>query len=155
MQDMPLSNPPADRAKSASRLSDRWSGAFATSTDKAQLDKRPTQWPFERPARDVSIGKAADLAGTTVRALRHYEDLGLLAPRRSRGNMRLYSKEQIDQACVIVGLRRFGVGLQEIMDALRPEVGGDRRAIARLMSLRLDELKRQQADLEAALSVVL
>jgi DNA-binding transcriptional MerR regulator len=91
------------------------------------------------------------LAGTTSRALRHYEDLGLIRPDRSPGNARLYSQSQIDLACMIAELRRFGVGIQEITKVIDAAAGGDRRAMTRVMMSRLADLRWQQQALEAAL----
>lgn len=44
-----------------------------------------------------TIGVAAQLAGLHEQSLRMYERRGLVQPRRSKGNIRLYSDDDIDQ----------------------------------------------------------
>lgn len=44
--------------------------------------------PLASPVRKMRITKVAALAGTTVRALRYYETVGLLAPTQSMGQTR-------------------------------------------------------------------
>lgn len=47
--------------------------------------------------RLYTIGVAASRAGLHEQSLRSYERRGLVMPRRSKGNIRLYSDEDIDQ----------------------------------------------------------
>ena len=57
----------------------------------------------------------ARLAGVTVRALHHYDRLGLLKPMgRSSSGYRLYAAEDFDTLQQIVALRFFGFTLEEI-----------------------------------------
>lgn len=35
------------------------------------------------------IGKAAKLSGTTIKSIRHYEDIGLLPPAQRQGKYRI------------------------------------------------------------------
>ncbi|MEK1955047.1 MerR family DNA-binding transcriptional regulator, partial [Pseudomonas sp. YNh] len=39
------------------------------------------------------IGKAAQLSGTTVKSIRHYEEIGLLPPPQREGKYRIYSQQ--------------------------------------------------------------
>ncbi|ERN42665.1 precorrin isomerase [Rubidibacter lacunae KORDI 51-2] len=67
--------------------------------------------------------------GVTPRMVRHYHQLGLLAPpRRSRGNYRLYGEADIRQLARIVALKQQGFQLNHIRQLLRgtpsTEMGG-------------------------------
>ncbi|HRH81194.1 MAG TPA: MerR family transcriptional regulator [Thiobacillaceae bacterium] len=62
------------------------------------------------------IGEVADLLGTTPRALRFYEEEGLVIARRSSGGTRLYSKEDIARFRAILRLAHTGVPLSLIKE---------------------------------------
>src|SRR5512133_4039855 len=68
----------------------------------------------------LSIGELAHATGLTVRALRHYQDLGLLAPAGvdPATRYRAYGPEQLERARVIARLRRLGLSLDRIRDYL-------------------------------------
>ncbi len=64
----------------------------------------------------------AALAGVTVRALHHYDRLGLLKPsHRSNGGYRLYSDRDLARLEQIVVLKFVGLPLKEIRDLLKHE----------------------------------
>ena len=50
--------------------------------------------PLDKPY--YAIGVAARLVYLHPQTLRHYEELGLVMPQRSRGNIRLYSPHDIE-----------------------------------------------------------
>jgi MerR family transcriptional regulator, thiopeptide resistance regulator len=60
----------------------------------------------------------ADLAGVTVRALHHYDRLGLLKPRRTESGYRLYRESDLERLEQIVALKFLGLPLKEIRDLL-------------------------------------
>jgi len=62
------------------------------------------------------IGEVAELLGTTPRALRFYEEEGLVAARRTSGGTRLYSKEDIARFRAILRLAHAGVPLSLIRE---------------------------------------
>jgi MerR family transcriptional regulator, heat shock protein HspR len=67
------------------------------------------------PARGVyMISVAAELAGMHPQTLRIYESRGLITPKRSSGNTRLYSQEDVDR------LRR----IQELTSELGMNLAG-------------------------------
>ena len=84
---------------------------------------------------DWSIQEVARLAGTTSRTLRHYDDIGLLAPSRVASNgYRHYDADALVRLQRILLLRDLGLGLPAIKDALdgpsavegeRPPSGAD------------------------------
>nr|WP_274636764.1 MerR family transcriptional regulator [Microbacterium bovistercoris] len=68
---------------------------------------------------DWSIQEVAKLAGTTSRTLRHYDDIGLLAPTRIGSNgYRRYDEGALVRLQRILLLRELGLGLPQIADVL-------------------------------------
>lgn len=69
----------------------------------------------------LSIGRFAQLAGLTAKALRHYDELGLLRPAYVDDftGYRWYSLEQARDAVAIRRLRAFELPLDEIAEVLR------------------------------------
>src|SRR5579863_2937352 len=57
------------------------------------------------------ISEFAKLAGVTVRALHHYDRIGLLKPQRGNSGFRLYRLERLEQ---IAALKFLGIPLREI-----------------------------------------
>jgi len=104
---------------------------------------------------DLSIGELAQALDTTVRALRYYEDLGLLAPRRT-GTGRIYERLQRDRASAIVELRRLRVPLSEISFALDDAVPArDRRtSLISLLAGSLDVVERRADRMRSVLQAL-
>lgn len=71
----------------------------------------------------VSIGEFARLSRLSPKALRLYDELGLLAPARvdPHTGYRWYAATQLDQARLVSSLRRIGVPLARIRDILALE----------------------------------
>lgn len=69
------------------------------------------------------IGEAATRAGVTERALRYYQELGLIEPSgRTKGGMRRYSRHDLDRVARIRELQSLlGLNLDEIAAVLRNE----------------------------------
>jgi MerR family transcriptional regulator, thiopeptide resistance regulator len=60
----------------------------------------------------------AVLAGVTVRALHHYDRIGLLKPQRSSSGYRLYSLADLERLEQIIALKFLGIPLREIKTLL-------------------------------------
>jgi MerR family transcriptional regulator, thiopeptide resistance regulator len=60
----------------------------------------------------------AELAGVTVRALHHYDRIGLLSPQRSSSSYRLYSLAHLERLEQITTLKFLGIPLKEIKTLL-------------------------------------
>ncbi len=100
-----------------------------------------------------TIGDLARDFGVTLRALRFYEDKGLLSPRRD-GLSRLYSAKDRDRLAVILKGKRLGFTLAEIRGLIAAHEGtsGEGLALTRERCLsQLGQLERQRADIEAAI----
>ena len=95
-----------------------------------------------------SIGQLSRLFGVTPRALRFYEQIGLVEPDRD-GAARVYSRGDYQRLKVIVGARRAGLKLEhirELLDLYQPAdhgVAQVKGAIVRLRE-RLAELEAQR-----------
>ena len=68
----------------------------------------------------LTIGRFARLAGLSVGALRHYDELDLLRPTRvdPSSGYRLYRRDQLETARSIARLRDLEVPLETIRDLL-------------------------------------
>ncbi len=87
--------------------------------------------PADEPGELIGIGAAAARAGVSERALRYYQQLGLLAPARTTpGGLRRYSAANLARVARIRELQTLlGLNLDEIAVVLRNE---DRLAQIRL-----------------------
>jgi MerR family transcriptional regulator, thiopeptide resistance regulator len=90
-----------------------------------------------------TVGEVAQLAGVTVRALHHYDELGLLTPSgRSEAGYRLYSYEDLTRLREILIWRALGFPLTDIASLL-DDPGHDRlTALERQRELIEHELDR-------------
>jgi DNA-binding transcriptional MerR regulator len=67
----------------------------------------------------MPVGALARATGVTVRALHHYDAIGLLKPEeRTQSGRRLYSPANVTRLYRIVALRRLGLGIEEIFELL-------------------------------------
>ncbi|AUX40481.1 uncharacterized protein SOCE26_018820 [Sorangium cellulosum] len=80
----------------------------------------------------LKIGELARRTGLTVRALRHYDAIGLLVPSgRSMGGYRLYDRKDVARLYRIQALRRLDLSLADIQDLLDNAAGGLSEVVAR------------------------
>lgn len=102
-----------------------------------------------------SVGQLADDFGVTPRALRFYEDKGLIAPRRI-GSRRIYSHRDHSRLQLILRGKRLGFSLREIREWL-DLYDSDANQAAQTQHLiervhgRIEDLERRQRDLEKTL----
>ena len=97
------------------------------------------------------------MAGTTVRALQHYDHLGLLSPARTATGARLYSTGDLQALVQILALKSVGVPLKKIgsLRAIGPRamaeaLEAERRALERKRPL-IDRVIFAIRNVEAAL----
>ncbi len=70
-------------------------------------------------AKTFRVRQFAELAGVTVKALRHYDRLGLLRPVRNEAGYRLYQLADLARLQQIVALKSLGLPLKQIRAAAR------------------------------------
>ena len=69
---------------------------------------------------EYSIDKLSKLAGISKRALRHYDEIGLLTPRRVSSNgYRVYGQAEVDLLQQILFYRELGMPLDEIRNIVQ------------------------------------
>jgi DNA-binding transcriptional MerR regulator len=77
------------------------------------------QTPDGRQGPPYKVGELAQLAGVSVRALHHYEDVGLLCPsERTASGHRLYAAGEVERLARIVALAQLGLSLEEVRRCL-------------------------------------
>ena len=101
-------------------------------------------------ARGYQIHEFARLTGLTVRALQHYDHLGLLKPVRSRAGHRTYSDQDLQALVQILALKSVGVPLRQIA-ALRRSGGP---GLARALHMQRAVLERRRPLLEKAITAI-
>jgi MerR family transcriptional regulator, heat shock protein HspR len=96
--------------------------------------------PVDRRRGVYMISVAAELAGMHPQTLRIYETRGLITPKRSSGNTRLYSQEDVDR------LRR----IQELTSEMGMNLAGVERVfeLEQQMARMTDRMQRIQREAE-------
>ena len=105
--------------------------------------------------RTYSIRQLSKEFDVTARALRFYEDKGLISPER-KGQTRVYSPRDRARLQLILRGKRLGFSLieiHEILDLYTPRDHGaaQMRATLRKYRSQIETLKRQREDIDAAI----
>jgi DNA-binding transcriptional MerR regulator len=99
----------------------------------------------EDDGRRWSIGELARASGVTVRALHHYDAIGLVRPgERTAAGHRRYSESDVRRLYQVRALRALGMPLNRVGDVL----ADDPDAMRALLRAQLDELTAQAERLE-------
>jgi MerR family transcriptional regulator, thiopeptide resistance regulator len=96
------------------------------------------------------VHEFSELAGVTVKALQHYDRLGLLKPARTPSGHRLYVDGDVERLEQIVALKFLGLSLRQIREVL------ERDAVPLADALRLQRqvLEDQRRRLDRAISAI-
>ena len=113
---------------------------------------------METERAEFSISELASEFDITPRAIRFYEDQGLLAPRRE-GQRRIYSPRDRTRLKLTLRGKRLGLTLSEIRDLIDMyEPGRDERPqlerFLAVLEAHKASLLQQQSDIEAQLSEI-
>jgi DNA-binding transcriptional MerR regulator len=98
------------------------------------------------PSEWLSAADCASQTGLTVRALRVYEELGLIAPRRSAGGWRQYGPHDLVKLNMIALLKTAGLSLAQISEVTCSSAGEP--TLPQILAIQLDTWKRRRADAE-------
>ena len=112
----------------------------------------------------LKIGELAHLSGLSVKTIRYYEDIGLLAPtvERSSSGYRLFQSQVLNRLTFIKRAQSLGLSLQEIKPLLAlhdrgelpcPEVKEQLQKKISAIASAMEALKTQQAELQSILKV--
>lgn len=94
---------------------------------------------------EYTVGDLARRSGLTVRALHHYEKLGLLKPSgRTEAGYRLYNDRDVQVLHAILAYQQMGLALKEIGPLLGPDAPPLAELLTRQISAAEAELARQQ-----------
>jgi DNA-binding transcriptional MerR regulator len=91
----------------------------------------------------LNASEAASQLGVSIKALRLYEQQGLVTPGRTAAGYRMYGPKQMDRAGEIVALRALGLSLAQVARVL----DGDSRSLATALATHESALNEELQDL--------
>jgi len=112
----------------------------------------------ERPAPPYTISDLAQEFALTTRAIRFYEDEGLISPLR-RGLTRVYGERERTRIKLILRGKRLGLALSEIRELfdIYAATGNERPQLAKFLQMLADRramLHQQREDIDAVLAEI-
>ncbi|MGK3968814.1 MerR family transcriptional regulator [Sorangium sp. So ce118] len=129
-------------------------GSFASSTSRADAHAEVPDGVDGEEERLLQVGDIAKATGKTVRAIHHYEEVGLLRPHaRSKGRYRLYDHAALTRVRWIGKLHDLGLSLSQIQQIVSTwesssSAPGAMSRIRDVYQQKLEEVREQIAHLE-------
>jgi len=113
---------------------------------------------MNEPSETYSIAELAREFDVTHRAIRFYEDEGLLSPGRD-GTRRVYSKRDWVRLKLILRGKRLGFSLAEVHEMLElydsaPDERPQMEKFVAALAARREQLERQREEIEEVLSEI-
>jgi DNA-binding transcriptional MerR regulator len=111
--------------------------------------------PDDRNRETYSISDLSEEFGVTARALRFYEDEGLIAPQR-KGLSRIYGKRDRARLAWIMRAKNVGFSLSEIREMIDLYDIDDGRVTQKLVTVekcqqKIDALEKQRNDIDSSI----
>lgn len=105
------------------------------------------------PSPSYTISQLAAEFDVSARTIRFYEEKGLLAPRRTQGNQRLYGRRDRTRLRLILRGKRFGYRLEEIaemigLDEVDPDEAAQIRKSLAFGERKLGEIHERMRELK-------
>lgn len=129
-------------------------GVRAHGVERAEAGLVPPDLDDDRDGhggeRLLQVGDIARAVGKTVRAIHHYEEVGLLRPHaRSKGRYRLYDRAAVTRVRWIGKLHDLGLSLSQIQEivAFWESAPSAPEAMARVRSIYLQKLEETRAQI--------
>ncbi|HYD58241.1 MAG TPA: Cu(I)-responsive transcriptional regulator [Burkholderiales bacterium] len=100
----------------------------------------------------MNIGEAAAASGVSIKMIRHYEAIGLLAKvARTHSNYRVYSPNDVHELRFIRRSRDLGFSMEEIRELLGlwRNKGRSSAAVKKIAGKHVDDLRKKIAELES------
>lgn len=97
------------------------------------------------------MGDVAERFGLATHVLRHWEDVGLLAPARDSGGRRRYGRDDVVRVAVIIRSKDAGMSLDQILVML------DARSVDRhaVLDAHIADLDRRMAEMQRSREMTL
>jgi len=97
-------------------------------------------------SRGHTVGEVAKLARLSVRALHHYDEIGLLKPSgRTESGYRLYTDRDIERLQQVLFFRELGFALEDVSRILRDPHFDRRQALIAQRAMLVEKGERLQA----------
>lgn len=144
---------PGPRTKSALALAERHQRRSAQRTGgQRQAAESTSPAPPEKPVAAIpparlyaaTISEVSQRMGLTHRAIRLYEEMGLISCARGPKNMRVLDAEAQARLQAVVDLKALGMTISEIVQLLSQQAR-DPRALRGRIEAQLEALDRQRA----------
>ena len=101
-----------------------------------------------------TVKQVSNLTGVSVRALHHYDAIGLLKPSRiTEAGYRLYGEEALERLYMILVFRELGLSLQDIQKILDAPDYDRNRVLDQQIALMQEKVAHLQTRIEFAKSI--